>query len=146
MGGWLAYSSKLTVGSAGAGVPGAVSFRPRFLAEAADFLAFASGEEGSKIMAGSGAIVPANLAALHSPAFAEPSQFPRNSAVFDDVIRRADPMPSAPGWPDVVSQTQPFLDRMFYSPVLDLDTLLPRIDEVSAPLLAAPTASPSATP
>lgn len=114
--------------------------------QAADFLAFASGEEGSKIMAGSGAIVPANLAALHSPAFAEPSQFPRNSAVFDNVIRRADPMPSAPGWPDVVSQTQPFLDRMFYSPVLDLDTLLPRIDEVSAPLLAAPTASPSPSP
>ncbi len=45
-----------------------------------------------------------------------PSRFPRNAEVFDQVIRRADPMPSAPGWPDVVSQTQPFLDRMFYSP------------------------------
>lgn len=112
-------------------------------AEAADFLAFASGDEGSEIMAGSGAIVPANLAALHSTAFTAPGQFPRNGEVFDEVIRRADPMPSTPGWPDVVSQTQPFLDRLFYSPVLDLDTLLPRIDEVSVPLLAGPTESPS---
>jgi multiple sugar transport system substrate-binding protein len=114
-------------------------------AEAADFLAFASGDKGSEIMAGSGAIVPANLAALHSDAFTEPTQFPRNGAVFDEVIRRADPMPSSPGWPDVVSQTQPFLDRLFYAPVLDLDTLLPHIDEVSAPLLAQPTESPSPT-
>ena len=53
------------------------------------------------------------------------------------MIRRADPMPSTPGWPDVVSQTQPLLDRLFYSPVLDLDSLLPRIDEVSSALLAA---------
>ena len=54
-------------------------------------------------------------------------------------------MPSAPGWPDVVSQTQPFVDRLFYAPVLDLDTLLPRIDEVSARLLAAASPSPSPT-
>ncbi len=114
--------------------------------EAADFMAYAVGDEGSEIMAGSGAIVPANLAALHSPSFTEPSRFPRNSGVFDEVIRRADPMPWAPGWPDVVSQTQPFLDRMFYAPVIDLDTLLPRIDEVAAAQLERPEVSPSATP
>jgi hypothetical protein len=55
-------------------------------------------------------------------------------------------MPWAPGWPDVVSQTQPFLDRMFYAPVIDLDTLLPRIDEVAAAQLERPEVSPSATP
>jgi multiple sugar transport system substrate-binding protein len=113
--------------------------------EAADFLAFASGDEGSEILAGSGAVVPANIAALHSPQFTEPSRFPRNSDVFDQVIRRADAVPSAPGWPDVVSQTQPFVDRLFYAPVLDLDTMLPRIDEISARLLAAASPSPSPT-
>jgi multiple sugar transport system substrate-binding protein len=111
---------------------------------AADLMAFASGPEGSKILAETGSIVPANIEALHSAEFTEPGMFPRNSGVFDQVIRRADPMPSTPGWPDVVSQTQPFLDRLFYSPVLDLDTLLPRIDEVSSRQLAA--ASPSASP
>jgi len=112
--------------------------------QAADFLAWASGDQGSQILAGSGGVVPANIAALHSPQFTEPGQFPRNSDVFDEVIRRADPLPSSRHWPDVVSQTQPFVDRLFYAPVLDLDTLLPRIDEVSARLLALPT--PSASP
>ena len=119
----------------------------RHVPEAADFLAFASGDEGSEITAASGGIVPANIAALHSSAFTEPSRFPRNIEVFDREIRRADPMPAAPRWPDVVSQTQPLLDRMFYAPVIDLDTLLPRIDEISAALLAqAPSPSPSPTP
>lgn len=118
------------------------------LRQTIDFLAYASGDEASKILASSGSVVPANLAALHSSEFLDPSRFPRNSSVFDSVIRRADPMPAAPGWPDVVSQTQPLLDRMFYSPVLDLDSLLPRVDEVSAGLLVPPTssASPSASP
>jgi multiple sugar transport system substrate-binding protein len=116
------------------------------VAQAADFLAWASGDKGSQILAGSGAIVPANIAALHSAQFTEPGQFPRNSDVFDEVIRRADPLPSSRHWPDVVSQTQPFVDRLFYAPVLDLDTLLPRIDEVSARLLALPTPSASPTP
>lgn len=115
------------------------------VSQAADFMAYASGDKGSEILAKSGSIVPANIAALHSPQFEEPGRSPRNSLVFAEVIRRADSMPSTPGWPDVVSQTQPFLDRLFYSPVLDLDTLLPRIDEVSASLLAQPTASPSPT-
>jgi multiple sugar transport system substrate-binding protein len=114
------------------------------LPQTIDFLAYASGDDASKMLAASGSVVPANLAALHSSEFLDPSRFPRNSAIFDTVIRRADTMPAAPGWPDVVSQTQPFLDRMFYSPVLDLDSLLPRIDEVSAGLLVPPT--PSASP
>ncbi len=117
----------------------------RHLPEAIDFLAYASGDEASKTLAASGSVVPANLAALHSAEFLDPSRFPRNSLVFDSVIRRADPMPAAPGWRDVVSQTQPLLDRMFYSPVLDLDSLLPRIDEVSAGLLVPPP-TPSASP
>jgi multiple sugar transport system substrate-binding protein len=115
------------------------------LPEAIDFLAYASGDEASKTLAASGSVVPANLAALHSAEFLDPSRFPRNSLVFDSVIRRADPMPAAPGWSDVVSQTQPMLDRMFYSPVVDLDSLLPRIDEVSAGLLVPPP-TPSASP
>ncbi|CAN5497451.1 hypothetical protein BH10ACT10_BH10ACT10_24950 [soil metagenome] len=116
------------------------------LPQAIDFLAYASGDAAAKVLASSGSVVPANLAALHSPEFLDPSRFPRDSAVFDSVIRRADPMPSAQGWPDVVSQTQPLIDRMFYSPVIDLDSLLPRVDEVSTGLLVPPSPSPSASP
>lgn len=115
------------------------------VAEAADLLAFASSREAASITASSGAVVPANLAALHSDAFVQPGQFPENAEVFNTSIRQADPLPFSPSWPDVVSQTQPFIDRLFDAPVVDLDTLLPRIDELSAVLLARPTPSPTPT-
>lgn len=116
---------------------------------AADFLAFATGEEGGELLAASGTVVPANLAALHSTAFEQPGQQPRDADVFGDVMRRAGTMPDPPAWPLVVSRTQPLLDRLFTAPVLDLDTLLPRIDTISAGLLQpppSPSASPSETP
>jgi multiple sugar transport system substrate-binding protein len=111
--------------------------------EAADFVAYASGERAAAITARTGAVVPANLAALHSDAFTQPGQFPEDADVFTSTIRRADAFPFTTSWPDVVAQTQPLVDRLFESPVIDLDTLLPRIDAVSADLLARPTPSPS---
>ena len=109
---------------------------------AADFMAFASGDEALEDHWRRPARSCRPTSRRCTPrSSSSPAMFPRNSEVFDQVIRRADPMPSTPGWPDVVSQTQPYLDRLFYSPVLDLDTLLPRIDEVSAVLLVEPTPS-----
>jgi multiple sugar transport system substrate-binding protein len=110
---------------------------------AADFIAFASRDEGAAITAESGGIVPANLAVLHSDAFNQPGQYPLDTQVFSTVLTKADPLPFSVAWPDVVAQTQPLLDRLFYAPVVDLDVLLPRIDALSASLLAAPSASPS---
>ncbi|NUR08502.1 MAG: sugar ABC transporter substrate-binding protein [Nocardioidaceae bacterium] len=112
--------------------------------QAADFIAFASQDEGAAITAQSGGIVPANLAVLHSDAFTQPGRQPQNEEVFSTVLGKADPMPFTPGWSKVVTQTQPYLDRLFYAPVVDLDTLFPRIDELSAALLVEP--SPSASP
>ena len=84
------------------------------LPETIDFLAYASGDEASKILAATGAVVPANLAALHSSQFVEPSRFPRNSrglrpgdptgrpdAVGPGVAGRGEPDPAVPG-PDVL--------------------------------------------
>lgn len=113
---------------------------------AADFLAFASGTRGAKITARSGGIVPANLDALHSKAFLQPAKLPINGTVFSAVIRRADTVPNPPAWPEVVRQTQPLLDELYYSAVPDLDRILPRIDQISAQLLAEPTPSPSPSP
>jgi multiple sugar transport system substrate-binding protein len=111
--------------------------------EAADLVAFASQDKGAAILAASGSNVPANLAVLHSNAFEQPGQEPRSTAVWSAALRRARPMPFSVGWPKVVAQTQPFIDRLFYAPVVDLDTLLPRIDELSAALLVEPTATPT---
>jgi multiple sugar transport system substrate-binding protein len=113
------------------------------IGDAADFLAFASSQRGAALTARSGGIVPANLAAVHSEAFEQRSTWPQNVDVFTTVMRRADVMPSPPAWPRVVTATQPLVDRLFYAPVLDLDSLLPRIDRISAALLVEPTPSPS---
>ncbi len=114
---------------------------------AADFLAFVSGDEGAEILAGSGAVVPANLTALRSAAFRDTSQFPLNVNVFAQSIRRASTMPNPPAWAEVVRQTKPLVNRLFYAPRLDLDTVLPELEQISVPLLAQPTpsASPSAS-
>jgi multiple sugar transport system substrate-binding protein len=113
------------------------------VADALDFLAFAVGNKGAALTAVSGGVVPANLNALHSPSFEQPGRFPLNNQVFTNVMRRADMMPNPPAWQRVVAATQPLLNRLFYGPMPDLDTLLARIDAVSAPLLVPPTASPS---
>lgn len=113
---------------------------------AADFLAFASGDEGSRITARSGGVVPANLAALRSRAFQQPGRAPDNVGVFTDFVRRADTMPNPLGWSEVVRRTQPMIGRLFYDIVLDLDVQLTQIDEVSKRLLAEPTATPSPSP
>ena len=113
--------------------------------EAADFLAFASSKTGAELTARSGAVVPANLSVLYSEAFEQPGRFPVNVEVFSNVLRRADMMPNPPGWSDVVGRTQPMISRLFYAPILDLDTFLPRIDALSKTLLA-PTPTPTPTP
>jgi multiple sugar transport system substrate-binding protein len=113
---------------------------------AADFIAFASQDEGAAILARSGGVVPSNLAVLHSAAFEQPGRDPEHAQMFAAVIAHADPLPFSAEWSQVVAQTQPYVDRMFYAPVLDLDSLLPRVDELSATLLAEPSASPSPSP
>ena len=90
--------------------------------------------------------MPANLDALHSKAFLQPARLPINGTVFSSVIRRADTVPNPPAWPEVVRQTQPLLDELYYSAVPNLDQILPRIDQISAQLLAEPTPSPSPSP
>jgi multiple sugar transport system substrate-binding protein len=110
---------------------------------AADFLAFAVGNRGSAIVARSGAVVPANLTAQRSPSFLQINRFPINADIFSRVLRRADTMPNPPAWPKVVARTQPLVNRLFYAPFPDLETTLPRIDDISAELLAEPTPTPS---
>jgi multiple sugar transport system substrate-binding protein len=110
---------------------------------AADFLAFASSDKGAALTAKSGAVVPANLDVRASEAFAQRDKFPVSSGVFARVMRRASVMPDPLAWSEVVRATQPLLTRVFFSTDAALDRLLRRIDRVSAPLLAQPTASPS---
>jgi multiple sugar transport system substrate-binding protein len=121
-----------------------ISSTTRHLEPAADFVAFATGAEGARIIAGLGGVVPANLAALHSEAFLQPGSQPRHAEVFSDVLRRADALPFSTGWPALEREEQPLLEQLVYRPRVDLARLLPRMDSTSQLVLAPP--SPSASP
>ena len=71
-----------------------------------------------------GYVVPSNLEVANSAAFAQTSRQPASSFVFNEAIRRAQTLPFSPAWPEVSEQVAPALNRMFYAPVIDLDSLL----------------------
>ncbi len=113
---------------------------------AADFLAFATGPEGEAILAETGEVVPAHLPTLNSDAFVQPGQQPESVSVFGNAVAHAGVAPYVPDWPEVVDATSADLVRMFYAPVIDLDEMLPRLDERSREILAPPAESPSPSP
>lgn len=102
----------------------------------ADLLAFAVGREGAMITTRDGYVVPSNLEVANSPVFVQGSRQPESSFVFNEGVRRAQNMPFTPSWPLLVEEVAPALDRLFYAPVIDLDSLLAEIDATSARVLA----------
>jgi multiple sugar transport system substrate-binding protein len=103
---------------------------------AADFLAFAVGEEGAAVLAETGAVVPSHLPTLNSDSFIQQGEPPGSVDVFVDALAGASVHPYVPGWPELVTWLHPQLEELFYAPVLDLDTRLPVLDERSREFLA----------
>lgn len=108
---------------------------------AADFLAFATGEKGSSILAETGAVVPAHLPTLNSLSFTQPGEQPETVSVFGDAVAKAGVTPYVPGWSELEQAMRPEIERLFYAPVINLDATLPRLDEESAKVLAPPSTS-----
>jgi len=121
-----------------------ISSQSEHVQVAADFLAFATGREGATITSRDGYVVPSNVQVALSPAFTQPSQLPKNSSVFNEGVRQSDPTPFIKQWPAVLQATQPLLARLFYLPVIDLDSLLEQIDLVSQPILTPQEPTPVA--
>ena len=103
---------------------------------AADFIAFAVSRQGATITGRSGYVVPSNVEVAHSRAFNQPGKQPANAFLFSDGIQRANETPFVAEWPQVIRETRPLLDRMFYAPVIDLEALLTEIDARSQRILA----------
>jgi multiple sugar transport system substrate-binding protein len=103
---------------------------------AGDFLAFAVGREGAAITTRPGYVVPSNLEVANSPAFNQQPEQPESSFVFNEGVRRAESLPFVPTWPELDERVQPAFSRMFYAPVIDLETLLEEIDTTSQEVLA----------
>jgi len=91
---------------------------------AADFIAFAVGEDGARIAARSNVIVPSRLDTIHEDAFLQPGEEPRNSQAFVTSIRRSEPMPYDTAWPRVSSMVEATVRRLFLNPNVDLDSVL----------------------
>lgn len=98
--------------------------------QAADLLAFLSSEDSAKALAKTGYIVPTNIAALRSTAFAQPGGNPRGSAAFTDQMRSVMPMPAGPAWDQVVAATQLPVGQLLVKPVIA--PLKPRMVEINA--------------
>ena len=114
----------------------------------ADVLAYLVDTEASKLLAATGYVTPANLDALFSEEFTQPTEDPIGSGVFASQLRFVRDLPDTEAWDRVREATQVRLSRLFYDPVIDpLDERLKAIDEASQTLLApSPSASPSASP
>lgn len=103
---------------------------------AGDFVAYAVGSEGAAITARAGYVVPSNLEIANSATFYQPALPPESSFIFNEGVRRTQPMPFVREWPELTAAIVPTLERMFYDPVIDLDLLLEDIDATSKAILA----------
>ena len=116
----------------------------------ADVLAYLVDTEASKLLAATGYITPANLDALFSEEFTQPTEDPIGSGVFASQLRFVRDLPDTEAWDRVRTATAVRLSRLFNDPVIDpLEDRLKAIDDASKALLVpspSPSASPSASP
>lgn len=114
---------------------------------AADFISFAVGATGARIMAESGAMVPSSLQALSSEAFTQPGRQPRNAEAYANAVRRSDPMPFSSAWLAVAEEANRRFRPLFVRSDLDLDTVLVRrmtkLDESSTEIFTGEGTTPA---
>lgn len=107
--------------------------------EALDLVAFVAGNEGSTILARSGAVVPANLDVAFSPAFAQRGQRPRSEQVFSEALGRSGYMPFSSAWREVAGRVEEVLSRLLAGDRgvgRALEDRLTRIDQQSEAVFA----------
>ena len=103
---------------------------------AADFVAFATGEQGQRLTALSGRTVPSLRSVAESPAFLDPAQAPSRSQVFLDGIASMRRTPVVPVWPEVEDIVEEQMTRAYYDEGASLDSVLAEIDRRTRPVLA----------
>ncbi|HEY9564207.1 MAG TPA: extracellular solute-binding protein, partial [Nocardioides sp.] len=103
---------------------------------AADLIAHAVSADSVAEVAKAGYLVPANNEVAEGEAFLQPTQQPANAEVFNASIRDIVMPPLLESMQELEAAVEPSIKRLFYAPVLDLETLTQRIDELSAPVVA----------
>ncbi len=78
------------------------------------FLEFAIGEQGQRILAGTGRTVPSHIGVSRSSAFLDPAVAPHNAQVFLDVIPTVRTLPLVSTWPEIEDVVNGILENAFY--------------------------------
>lgn len=100
-----------------------------------DFVRYALGPDGQRIIAGTGRTVPSNMAVSRSAAFLDPTKAPRNAQVFLDAIGTIRRTPTISTWPEIEDVTNGILENGLYRGD-SLDTVVTELDEQTKPLFA----------
>jgi multiple sugar transport system substrate-binding protein len=109
-----------------------VDVRSDQLEEAMDLVAFVAGNEGSTTLARSGAVVPANLDVIFSPAFFQRGRRPTSVRVFGQALDRTGLMPFSTGWREVGARVERLVGGLVAdrrNAVRVLDRRLPELAE-----------------
>lgn len=101
---------------------------------AADFVAFATGQQGQTLSALSGRTVPSLKEVADSAAFLDSSVPPRHAEVFLEGIEDMRRTPVIPGWPEIEDVATELLTQVVYSPEAETDELLAQLDRRTRPL------------
>lgn len=105
-------------------------------AAAADFIAYATGEQGQTIAAFGGRTVPSLMSIAESGAFLDPSQPPASAQVFLDAIPDLRRTPVLPTWTEIEDLAEEILTRAFYEPGYSLDDAIDALANETADLFA----------
>ena len=106
---------------------------------AADFIAYATGEEGQTITALGGRTVPSLKSVSRSGAFLDPTQPPEHSQVFLDAVEGLRRTPVLPTWPEIEDLAEEILIRAFYEPGYTVDDAIDALRTETAELFAEGT-------
>jgi multiple sugar transport system substrate-binding protein len=79
-----------------------------------NFIEFATGPEGQKLLAQNGRIMPSLKSVTNSEAFLSPSEDPKNSQVFVDAIPNMKQLPNSPGWGAVDEASHQPIEEAFF--------------------------------
>lgn len=99
------------------------------------FTEYALGDEGARIMAGTGRTVPSNIDVSRSAAFLDPAKPPRNAQVFLDAVPTIRQLPAISTWPEIEDVTDDILENALYRGD-PLDQVISEIDKQTRPLFA----------
>ena len=91
-----------------------------------DWVRFALGREGQKVLARSGRSVPSLRAVAESPAFLDPGEAPARSQVFLDALEHMHRLPTTKNWTALEERADAILEELYYGR-LGFDEALDRL-------------------